>query len=788
MNPDDTQNPLPQPPANQQQSLGNVQVRGDDNTFNVIQAQVVTLTQTKIIQISVDEIKTRELIPASPYKGLKKFEPEDSDRFFGRDQFIGGLVNELEQTNLVLLLGASGSGKSSVVRAGLVPWLQQTWGNHFVSLMFTPDHDPFESLYGSLLSRGFSQSHAQLAREGKTDTLSQVVNGLKPPESYWLIVVDQFEELFTVSTPENRDRFIHSLAKLSKDRAQDAKLKLVATMRADFLDHLDPAPANLLARITEKHRPLITQMHPDELRLAIEQPAAHHGVVFETGLVEEIIKDVQGQAGYLPLLQYTLNLLWESEVKAGDLQDRTLNISSYRRLGGVRGALQQRVDEIYQSLSTAEQLAAQQIFLKLVEIGGDEASGTAWKPLRRRAARSEFVGEQEQTVLTQLINANLLVSDAPPTALRPQSAAVLGGTVEIAHEILLTSWITLDTWIKQNRQAIALRNRLNNDVALWQVQKADSDLWGGLKLAQVVELRQDSVFQQVLGGLSPEATQFIDASVGLRDRQRWRLIAGAVAFCTVITASGIGFGVQQQRAKQTVEAVFLSADAPTPTLLNRLPNFLEAANNRRAKVDRFRQQNNPDQALAYYQEKKEDLSQAFAYYRKILTVTIRLQKQNQLEQNPEIQEIRVAAETALAELLSTYRLPQLQQELEMKQYGEIKPEGRGSERFTSGALRTTFEILMLDAGADLDSSGDLQTLDEAEQIPCEILEAIEKLWQELAANQCAWFIANLQNGEFEAPECQPTNGLTLSYSLFDANGYESVIDRLKQCRANDSGT
>lgn len=569
MNPDDNQNPLPQPPINQQQSFGDVQVQGDDNLLNVIQAQVVTLTQTKIIQIAVDEIKTRELIPSSPYKGLKKFEPEDSDRFFGRDQFIGGLVNELEQTNFVLLLGASGSGKSSVVRAGLVPWLQQTWGKQFVSLVLTPDHDPFESLYGSLLSRGFSQAQAQAARVDKADTLSQVVTTLKPTEAYWLIFIDQFEELFTVSEAKKRDSFIHSLVKLSKDRASDATLKIVATMRADFLDQLDPAPANRLARLTEKHRPLITQMHPDELRLAIEQPAAHHGVVFETGLVEEIIKDVQGQAGYLPLLQYTLDLLWESEAQKGGLQDRTLRSSTYRRLGGVRGALQQRVDEIYLGLSEPEQLAAQRIFLKLVEIGDDEAAGTGWKPVRRRAARAEFGDEAEQRVLTQLINANLLVSDATVEPVGQRQAAGQGATVEIAHEILLTSWTTLHGWIKQNRQSIVLRNRLNDDVALWQTQKADNDLWGGSKLARVVELRRDTGFNQVLGGFSAGANQFIDASVELRERQRRRVLLGLSGFSMVALAlAGFALFQWQQARRQTVLAQLREQAV---TVLNWLP-------------------------------------------------------------------------------------------------------------------------------------------------------------------------------------------------------------------------
>ncbi|HEY9660192.1 MAG TPA: hypothetical protein V6C65_17175, partial [Allocoleopsis sp.] len=344
--------------------------------------------------------------------------------------------------------------------------------------------------------------------------MSQVVNTLKLPESFWLIFIDQFEELFSISETEKRDRFIEGLVNLSKERATDGLLKIVMTMRADFLDRLDPYPANLLAEATQVHRPLITQMQPNELRLAIEQPAAQHGVVFEEGLVKEIIEELQGQAGYLPLLQYTLDLLWETEVQNGSIQDRTLNSNSYWQLGGVYGALKQRVEQIYQTLSKPKQLAAQRIFLKLVEISGDEASGAEWKPMRRRANRAEFQGEQEQAVLTQLINQNLLVSDAViQTANVPPEF-----TVEIAHEILLTSWTTLNEWIRQNRQAIALRNRLNDDVRQWQRTRADDELWSGAKLVRAVELKNDPIFNQLLGGFDPEVTEFIEASVGRHER------------------------------------------------------------------------------------------------------------------------------------------------------------------------------------------------------------------------------------------------------------------------------
>ncbi|WP_062295201.1 WD40 repeat domain-containing protein [Nostoc piscinale] len=493
--------------------------------------------------------------------------------FFGRDQFLTGIVNKLEQTNLILLLGASGSGKSSVVRAGLIPWLSQKWGTKLVNLTFTPDIDPFEAFYASLLSK-YKQSVAQIAREAQTDTLTEVVNRLKQPDDYWFILIDQFEELFTTTQPEKRNKFISSLLQLSKINVSN--VKIMATMRADFLDRFSPYPA--LVKATDNHRPIIAEMQQDELRLAIEQPAAHHGVVLETGLVEEIIKDVQGQAGYLPLLQYTLNLLWETEVKTGSINDRTLNLNTYRMLGGVRGALQEHIDKIYGAFSQPEQLATQKIFLKLVDIGGDSESSSDWKPVRRRANRFEFSEELEQSVLRKLIDENLLVSNAPQETLHDRLPPAPVSTVEIAHEILLTSWTTLNTWIEENRQAIALFNRLNDDVARWQTLKNDDELWSGSKLAKVVELRQNPALNPALGKFSKKTAEFIDASVKRRDRQRRRSMIALSAFSTVVSLFAIFAGIQYYRAEtgqisainQTAEARLTANKAKFDALLSGL--------------------------------------------------------------------------------------------------------------------------------------------------------------------------------------------------------------------------
>jgi energy-coupling factor transporter ATP-binding protein EcfA2 len=727
-----------------------------------IVGNVVTFNQTKIIQIAVEEIKTRQFIPTSPYRGLKKFQPEDKDLFFGRDQFLKELANELEQTNLILLLGASGSGKSSLVRAGLIPWLSQKYGSRLVNLTLNPDIDPFESLYGCLLSQ-YTQTQAQIAREAKTDILTQVVTSLKQPESYWFIFIDQFEELFTTSEAEKRDLFIKSLVQLTKGKAP--RVKIIATMRADFLDKLSPYPA--FVKVTDKHRPMIAEMQLDELRLAIEQPAAHHGVVFETGLVEEIIKDVQRQAGYLPLLQYTLNLLWETEVKTNSINDRTLNISTYRELGGVRGALQQRVDKIYEDLPAQEKIATQRIFLKLVDIGGDEDSGTEWKPVRRRALRSEFSLE-EQDVLVKLINENLLVSDQKSTSQE--------STVEITHETLLTSWTSLNIWIRENRNSIALRNRLNDDVAHWQARKVEDELWAGSKLEQVLELQKDSTFNQVLGGFSSAANQFIDACAGLRDRrkkiERIRIGIAITGLISIILGSGYIYLKNQQQLY----------------LYNSLSNVIEPKE--AAILPDFFTQANHYKKNAYKYSKQDDIRKAFAYYRTIQSraCSLLLQKANLLQEvdcyqkinldnEEKIYKLAKKSENFRVKMIHKYLIPELENQLEHKNFGEFQygKAPRDGEQQYIGARRVVYGILTgrLNTGADLNGDGQVNTVEEVRLLPCKTIKEIEELWKKKDASKtsCNDNLDNLDS-------CTITGEL-----LLETNNSPTIFAeaRLKQC-------
>lgn len=509
--------------------------------------KITTITTT--IQISVEAITQRPLITTSPYRGLDRFEDRDKDLFFGRDQLIKSLLAQLSASNVLLVLGASGSGKSSVVRAGLLPQLSQLIGARFRYFTFVPDVNPFESLRSAVQGAGFSQAQTRELADARPETPAKLIHDLQRSGDQWLFFVDQFEEIFTVGDETLRASFIAALVQIAQD--PNSSTKLVLAMRADFLDRFSPFPQ--FAKIIEKNIDFVADMHADELRQAIEQPAARHGIVFEQGLVEEIIKDVQGQAGSLPLLQYTLDLLWQEEAREDGLADRHLNTKAYRELGGVRGALQKRADEIYDSFAegadgktaSPKQEIVRQIFLRLVDLAGEGSNDAAWRPVRRRASIAMFAAAQEQEILQALINQKLLVSNREGD----------DATVEVAHEALFTSWGRLKNWIDAGKQVIFAKNRLADDARRWQRRQqegdrgADEELLSGSRLSQALDMRARGDFATVIGGLGDSENLFLDRSAALREkRARLRRVLEVVGIVLLlISIGGAIFGWLGQR-------------------------------------------------------------------------------------------------------------------------------------------------------------------------------------------------------------------------------------------------
>ena len=551
-------------PSQQQDNvIKDTNVRGD---LVFAPVQIGTKIETQIVQISSSKITQQELIRSSPYQGLKRFNFKDRDNFFGRDTLIARLLEAVNRSSLSLVLGASGSGKSSAVRAGLIPELKKSLDTEtFYDLIFTPGQCPYDAFYRCLRSEekdyNFAENEAKLALGGEVDTFEKVISTLQKEGERWLIFIDQFEELFTsCNDVGKRNNFIEGLVRIAN--SNNSAVKIVLAMRADFLEQLSSYP-NLGKIINEGNLHLVTDMHKDELQQAIEQPAAKHGVVFEDGLVQQIIQEVEGQKGYLPLLQYTLNLLWQAELKIGNdgnagIDDRTLNKSSYAALEGVRGALQKQINSIYKALNQDEKVATKQIFIKLVNII-DTESGS--KTVSRRANLAEFSDSSLSHTLQTFINENLLVSSSEnvdsnnsPNAIEKSHKQI--ATVEISHEILLSSWGMLKEWIEDEKEAIVLKNWLSGETNRWQTiaatdaAKGNDELLQGARLEQISELRAIDAFKNV-GGLRDDENAFIDSSIRWQQQQekqkktRRRNAFASMFVFTVVSIGLAGFSFVQ---------------------------------------------------------------------------------------------------------------------------------------------------------------------------------------------------------------------------------------------------
>lgn len=561
---------------------GNFEVDGEGNRVDFSQTHIDQSHAqiTHIVQVAFDEVKTQPLNPRSPYIGLRKFEVRDRDLFFGRDRIIAHLQERLQE-HFLLVLGASGSGKSSLIRAGLISQLAQQRGGEFRELICTPDRNPFESFRASLTSAGYRQSDTEFLLKGQPDSLLKAAQTIKSTDDEWLIFIDQFEELFTLCSDGSlRQRFIDSLVNLV--RAELPSVDLVVAMRADFLDRFSAYP--VLGGILQRSE-LITDLGDDELRLAIEQPAARHGVIFEPGLAGEIIQGLKGrnETGEterisLPLLQYTLKLLWES---SGNLSDRILRTSTYRQIGGVRGALQRRVDEIYNGFSLDEQQVAKHIFLQLVDTTTADVGTTAvGKAVSRRATLTEFRDPAEQKVLDQLINASLLVSD--------RSNSDSNAMVELAHETLIDSWDTLKSWIEDSKPLIRLRNQLKDDATRWHElhqknsAQAEAELWQGSKLQWLMAQKEE--LRDRFGNFKDEEIAFIDASEALanqahrREVTRLRRTLAGIGLALVAVSGLASLAISQWiRAEQgQIKALTQTTKAEFTVNRDTLPALLSA--------------------------------------------------------------------------------------------------------------------------------------------------------------------------------------------------------------------
>jgi len=510
----------------------------------------------------------------NPYKGLRAFQEADANDFFGRERLVGELIERMEALDeynrFLALVGPSGSGKSSVIKAGLIPSLRNGLmknSEHWFYVEMFPGINPFEELEAALLRIAVNPPEDMLAQLMEDERgLLKIVDQLLPSDSETelLLVIDQFEEVFTqLEDDQVRELFLSSLCvAMASSRS---RLRIIITLRADFYDR--PLYFPDFAEMFRQRTEVILPMSRDQLQRSIASPAERVGVTMEQGLVPAILRDIAEQPGALPLLQYALTELFDRRV------GRVLTLKAYQDSGGVLGALARRADELYRHLSEPEQAAAKQLFLRMVSLG-EGAEDT-----RRRVRQAELMSILDADVLNPVINIygqyRLLTFDRDP--------ATRESTIEVAHEALIQRWDKLQEWIDENREDLRTQRRLTSATIDWiSVDRDPSFLARGSRLAQFELWAEQSNL-----AISDDERTYLEASINERESaekeeqarqrqklelqrqaaQRLRYLVGVFIVATIVASILSVFALNQRteaevaRATSDANAIFAGEQA-----------------------------------------------------------------------------------------------------------------------------------------------------------------------------------------------------------------------------------
>ena len=509
-----------------------------------LKEEVLVIPELTPARLEPEVAETLDL--SNPYIGLRRFEETDRHRFFGRTQVIRNLLEKCESTPLLTAFGNSGSGKSSVVRAGLIPAWRRIHPSGKV-IVFTPDKNPFTGLMFGLAKAEFSQEFAQQASQPSETVFRDLIQArathapLRESESEpWFVFIDQFEEIITRSSESDArvvERFFDSLIEATNLEIPGRKLTIVLAIRDDFVGALRDYPS--FHALADRNLFRITAPAYEELCEIVEIPAARNGVSFQPGLVPRITSHVEGQPGMLPLLQYTLELLWETEKDARGLKvARRISRDSYIAIDGVRGALKTKVAHFYREKSVDQRRAMRSILLTLVDITQTEQGFTRVSRSETRKRLLEVGGTESEKLLQELLDRERLLISGGGENDDP--------VIELAHEALIRGWDEFESWIDESQEAIQMRNRLTESHREWEKRlkarefaQAREELWMGSKLARALELNQipkgatQSDFGQI-GGLGQEEVKFLAAS-GRETRAKARRLRVAVLMMSMIT-------------------------------------------------------------------------------------------------------------------------------------------------------------------------------------------------------------------------------------------------------------
>jgi len=451
----------------------------------------------------------------NPYKGLKNFSEGDWERFCGREKAMEELVERIEsilsapgKVRLLVLSGASGCGKSSLARAGLMARLKKKWGAPWrYKTIEHPSDNPVHTLATEVAGDGWKKFEAEVYDDIRAldRKMSQDIPG--GVDGRFVLLVDQFEEVFTVCQDEKqRHAFLSNL--LVAATKDNGKGMVILTLRSEFLKSFMEAVDDLegekkvcngkAQRLKDRSIYNVTLMLKEELREAIEWPAKPLGVSYDETLLKELLdeaifarKDQRAREGILPLLQVVLHELWQYRAP------RRIRHEAYQTTGGIRGALEKQANKLYEELDESERHLAQHIFLNLLRMNPDAPETRQRVSVNGFSVQGHDKKEVEK-VVQRLVDARLLVSDKE-------------GKVEIIHEALIQHWSVLREWVESNREGLKRKQHIEDRAQRWK-NGDDGDLLTDKALDAALKWVEEDAKSPVPLGLNKDAKEFLEAS------------------------------------------------------------------------------------------------------------------------------------------------------------------------------------------------------------------------------------------------------------------------------------
>ncbi|MEW9534190.1 BTAD domain-containing putative transcriptional regulator [Microbispora sp. NPDC049125] len=538
------------------QRLHEAMLRGDEELLPSLGPPRTASTQRKPEEWAADDC---------PYRGLMAFQPEDEAWFFGRSQLVDRLRELVDRLPVVGVFGASGSGKSSLLRAGLLGSISSRHGTAgpWRGLLMTPGEHPLDTLADLVAKTSGGDPDAlrddlsgdPAAVDTAMDTAVNAALG-GAGETRLLLVVDQFEEIFTLCADEGeRRRFVEALLGLALGAGR--RVVLVLGIRADFLAHLTQHPG-LVEALGGEAQLLVGPMSPADLHETVVRPSARAGLTVEPDLLATVLADAAEEPGSLPLVSHALLETWRTRTGP------SLTLPAYQAAGGVRGAIAQSAERVFDELAPAERQAARRIFVRLTALG----DGT--EDTRRPISRAELVGvadpEVTSGVLDRLAAARLVV--------------LAEQTVEVAHEALIRAWPRLHRWLTDDRENLFVHRRLTDAAQTWRELERDSGaLYRGAQLLAAKTWAEDHPQE-----LNDVESAFLRASRALEDsertaaRRRTRLLqrllaAMAVLFLLALSGGGVAVRQGQEAGRQQLVALSRQLSLEARSLLGTDPDL-----------------------------------------------------------------------------------------------------------------------------------------------------------------------------------------------------------------------